>query len=321
MGSWKTLGIAAVAVGAMACSEQKFGLPAQQQSFSQAPSYNNQVDVVMVVDNSDSMLKYQQRLADQMPAFIERLGQMGLNYQIAVVTTDVRSGGNWGRFIGSPGVLKNSTSGLVELLRRRIMDGQSGSSVEQGLVSLQRALSSTQMNTELQGFLRPGALLAVVVLSNEDDYSPGSAASYITFLDQLKGKFPSGARAWVANYIGLLSLNEPCATDGELREIGLRYLELVSASGGVRESICGQNLAQAANNLRVRIGQLLTDFYLNQLPKVETIEVVVNGVSVRNDSKSGWTYDAKGNFIRFHGEAVPKAFDSIEIKFAPARAS
>jgi hypothetical protein len=318
---------AILALGLAACSNQNFSLPTQDNNYLQTPVFNNKVDIVFMADDSSSMAVFQRGLSAQMNAMVSTLNSMGMDYHIAVTTSSVGTGFTGGKFVGSPKYLTNTTANIASLLTSRLLVGQSGSDLEQGLSSLKTALSPTNLSGENAGFLRSDALLAIIVLSNEDDYSAGSVQSYADFFNSLKQPFANGARSWVFNFLGITALSSGCTTQegpfGAYIEPGLRYMDLVNATEGITESICTTNWGQVVSNVKVRINQLLTDFYLNRKPKVETIKVTVSGVSVAAGSANGWTYEEKIEngvtyyFIRFHGSAVPSLYDSIGIKFDP----
>jgi hypothetical protein len=317
----KSIGLIMMSFVIQACSPQKFSLPADSQSFAQGAAFNNKVDIVLMIDNSSSMLQYQRKFSDQIPAMLAKLNSSGVDYNIVVVTTDVRTGGNGSQFIGTPKVLKPTTSDLNTVLANRVLAGQTGSDLEQGLVSVKNALSPSYLTNQGTGFFRDDAMMALIFLSNEDDYSSGSTQSYIDFLNQLKPPLDSGAPGWVANFLGITSLSSQCNTTSDYKEPGLRYMALADYSGGIKSSICDTALDKAVENVRVRILEYLTDFYLDRLPVPETILVKINGNVVPKSATNGWTYESKGNFIRFHGNAVPVVYDKISVDFSPAEAT
>lgn len=169
-----------------ACNKQQFVVPEESKSFEQAVTYNNKVDIVLMVDNSSSMDIYQNKLANQVPEMLSALDQVGMDYQIVVVTTDMRSTGNGGKFTSTPRVLTNGSANLAAALTARVKQGTGGSDLERGLLSIKTALSPAYLNSAGRGFLRNDALLAVIVLSNEDDRSDGDLQEYKTFFEQLK---------------------------------------------------------------------------------------------------------------------------------------
>ncbi len=309
-----------------ACSKQNYTMPAQSEQFASSVTYNNKVDVLMMIDNSSSMTTYQNRLADQTKGMIDVLNKLGMDYHIAVVTSDLSgSHPTGGKFIGSPKVITNTTVNVSEVLKARIAQGSEGSDLEEGLESVKKSLSLT--NPDLNAFLRSEALLAVVALTNEDDYSRGSSDDYLQFFSQLKPDFPKngnfgGGRAWMMNFIGVPNLESKCSTSlgGSYKEPGKKWMDLAKASGGRIESICESSLGAAVSNIQQLIMYALTDFKLDRKPKKSTLVVKVNGVVISESSENGWEYieDGLTMLIRFHGNAVPVANANITVDFDPA---
>lgn len=302
----------------LGCSKGTYKLTDETQSFAQSVVYNNKVDIVLMVDNSSSMDTYQNKLAQQAPGMISALNQFGMDYQIAVVTTDMRAGGNGGRFVGTPAVLNRATSNLSNLLVSRIKQGTSGSDLERGLDSLEMALTA---NTS---FLRSDALLAIIALSNEDDHSSSSGSHFEAFFNQIKPKFDGYTQAWILNFVGVPDLESSCSTalSGIYKEPGLAWIQLAQVSGGLVQPICDTTLAEAVSNIRQRIVEVLTEFKLKRKPIESTIVVKKNGVTIPNSAIDGWEYLPDGYRIKLHGTALPSsAEDIISIDFTPAEAS
>ncbi len=306
----------------LSCNKQSYSLPEQSQNFGQTVSYNNKVDIVMMVDNSSSMDVYQSKLADQAPGMLAALSALAMDYHLVVVTTDMRTGGNGGRFVGNPKILTKESSDLTNLLVSRIKQGTGGSDLERGLMSIQQALSPDYLSGEGAGFLRPDALLAIVALSNEDDSSAGTAESFRQFFDQLKPKFNGTTQAWVLNFIGVPNLQSSCssALDGTFKVPGLKWIELAADSHGLVQPICDTTLAAAVENVKKRIVEIITDFPLKRKPKLETLVVRINGKLVPQSIENGWEYIPVGYLLRFHGNSVPGADDKISVDFTPAEA-
>lgn len=308
-----------------ACNKQQFVVPQESTSFEQSVTYNNKVDVVLMVDNSSSMDLYQNRLANQVPDMIDALDHVGMDYQIVVVTTDMRASGNGGKFIGTPRVLTNGSANLKSLLTARVKQGTGGSDLERGLLSVKTALSPAYLTTAGKGFLRNDALLAVIALSNEDDSSDGNLDDYKNFFNQLKPNLKTAfgdSRQWMVNFIGVPNLQSSCSTslDGVYKEPGQRWIDLANYTGGAVEPICDTSLAQAVTNIRQRIVQVLTDFHLGREPQIKSISVKINGQVVPESKENGWEYVADGYIVRFHGNAVPTATDKISVDYQPASA-
>lgn len=301
------------------CSKQNFNIMDEQRNFDQDIQYNNKVDVIVMIDTSSSMDSYQNKLADQAGMMIDELNRSGMDYHIVVVTSDMRSTGTGGKFIGDPKVLTNKTAGLVDKLKQRIQLGSKGSDMERGLESIRTVLTPSYLSGQGAGFLRDDALLAIVALTNENDYSTEAVSSIKDAFDRLKPPFASGVRAWTLNFIGIPDDSNLCssALEGQYRDPGLRWIELARASDGVVEPICETTLNNAVRNIKRRITQILTDFSLGREPVVDTIKVTKNGQVVAKDNSNGWEYIPEGFKIRFHGTAIPGAYDKVLVDFTP----
>jgi hypothetical protein len=307
-----------------ACQGQNFAIAPAEQNFNQSILRNNKVDIIWIMDNSSSMQKHQSDLSAQVPDLVAKLNSLKMDYHMAVITTSMGgSNPNGGHFIGSPRILTNSTANLASVLTSRLVVGQDGSDNERGLDSLEAVLSSSYLANEGAGFLRDDAYLAVIALSDEDDksHTSSTAVSYYTnLLDGVKKPWTDGSRAWMMNFIGVLSLTSQCKTYNDYAEPGLTYMGLASASGGNQESICTSDMTGAVSNIRSRIVQVLTDYALAQVPNISTIVVTMNGVVVPHSNVNGWDYISSTNVIRFYGTAIPAADVDIKVTFTPATA-
>jgi hypothetical protein len=168
------------------------------------------LDVLFMIDDSSSMTVMQQKLTSQIPGFITALQSlpMGLpNIHIAVVSSDLGAPGDstssiqctptgdQGKFqtqprgtctsttlaagetfISNVGGVANYTGNLADVLSCISLLGDAGCGFEHQLASVARALGSdgSPAPVENAGFLRPGADLAIIFLTNEDDCSAPS---------------------------------------------------------------------------------------------------------------------------------------------------
>jgi len=170
---------------------------------------SNSIDILFVVDNSGSMAGEQDQLGKSFSAFATALEERFEDYHIAVVTTGKKSGacpacdasivkncvnetGEHGRFQDRLGhitwdvdnanfdftsdptcrvVTKNNKECFYNIAQERgiALVGTQGCGYERGLAAMKRALSKELLGTYNDGFLRDGAMLAVVVISDEDD--------------------------------------------------------------------------------------------------------------------------------------------------------
>ncbi len=307
----------------LACSGHSFNLPGQSASFQQTPTYNNKVDLLFLSDDSSAMLPYRQQMGTQAQAIINRLNAMGMDYHIAVTTTSVGAGYKGGTFIGNT-YLTKATPNVATALANNLAFNVPGSDLEQGLTSLQLSLSASNLQNSGGGFLRSDALLAVLIMSSDDDYSSGTVASVVSFFNTLKKPFANGAPSWVANYVGSLTLHSTCSN---FVNVGSRYVQLAQANSGIVESICNTDWSVTMSDVQVMISQLMTNYYLSSQPNPATIVVTVNGSTVTNNSLNGWTLQSSGTgtatqyYIEFHGSAIPTLYSSVKVSFTPASAN
>jgi hypothetical protein len=324
-----TLAVAGlVATFASGCNQQKFGLGSESQEFGQKVTYNTEVDVLWVIDTSTSMDKHQDLMASQMGAFVAGLNDTRLNYHMAVTTMDMgSSSAAMGKFLAAPGtprVLTAQTPNLVNVLSQRVRAGASGSPVERGLEAMQKSLSTSMTSTGgyNEGFLRQNALLVVIFLSNEDDQSSGNAASYAAWLDSVRPPLPTGERSWLAHFMGVTSGDATCKTSqwdqSGYSEVGSKYIALAEESGGTSEAICDADFRRALTNVKARILEVMTEYKLDRIPNLNTLEIYVNGAKVPQNPVNGWSYFEANNSVRFHGTAVPKPDATIRIDYDPA---
>lgn len=308
-----------------------FGLPSQQDTFSGQVFYNNKVDILFVVDNSSSMLQYQQRLSSQMQNMVATLNSLKMDYRVAVTTTTMASSSSsypmTRKLIGSPVYL---TKNNINLLTDRIIVGESGSDLERGLDSMRHVTSENYLNSIDSDFIRADALLSVIFISDEYDqsseYGNPNSDDFIDYLNSRKPASESGAMSWLANYIGILT-NQSCDVLGGGVSIGTQFIRLVTASNGVKSSICNPDLALAVSNIKARIIDQITAYRFPSMPNKSTISVTVGGRAIFEDPANGWTLETENltgsakYFLRFHGTSIPAADENVDVKYKPAGAS
>jgi hypothetical protein len=291
------------------------------------------VDVLFLVDNSGSMMDEQQNLGANFTAFLSHAAGAGVDYHIAVTTTGLeRSSGGWavcpgggeggenGRFFpvdgSSPRIITPTTPSAASVFARNTQVGVCHWN-EQGLEAMYRALSeplvfsSDDPRTPLAGdgnggFLREEAKLAIIAITDEEDFSPQSVSFYETFLRELKGNDPSKV------IFSAIAGPKDLSTCSKASSSGNRYIELAEKTGGVVESICTPNWAASLEKLSESAFGPNRSFPLSEKPSdASRIVVRVDGVEV----KTGWTYDATTNTVIFERNAAPQPGAAVEITY------
>ena len=166
----------------------KYELISWQQEFQ--VKKDRPVDVLFVVDNSKSMNKERERLAEKIDGFISRLE--GLDWQVAVISTEIYDKkGNSDKYYQDGRLLPFDVEPEIHILDSTMdvdvaqaIFGERITSIpvdtighEQGIYAtvraVERALEGQGENTVNSHFFRKNAHLAVVVLSDEDENSCG----------------------------------------------------------------------------------------------------------------------------------------------------
>lgn len=251
------------------------------------PRQCDKMDIVFVVDNSGSMEEEQSNLATNFPMFAQLLKNYTvsdgkpLDFRVAITTTGrdvnftIDLGAGFGKFPqsekGDNGEFRNTCNStqrwldaadpnLEQNLACRANVGLDGSSIEMPLLMSKWALSERVLDGTNAGFLRDDALLAIVVLTDEDDASTTedgftmdltgvtptnwNPADHVMFLDSLKGN----RTRWAA---GIIAGDGSCSSSFGNAADGVRLKQFVDeANGGgttqaVFSSICDGDLTIA----------------------------------------------------------------------------
>jgi hypothetical protein len=171
-------------------------------------SVNSDLDIIFLIDNSGSMKEEQANVSRNFPVFMGELDALpeGIpNVHIGVLSSDMgagrfvgiegcdRLGGDagvfqarpraqggicagapkTGNFLSAVGSKRNFDGNISDALSCIAELGTSGCGFEHPLASIRRALGGDGMAAPRQneGFLRDGALLAIVIITDEDDCS------------------------------------------------------------------------------------------------------------------------------------------------------
>lgn len=269
------------------------------------------VDVLFVVDDSATMGPAQEALASAMPVFAEALTQRGADAHLAFVTTDMEDPARSGAFYGTPLVLTSATPGLAEQLIARSLPGISGSGTEIALAAAVAALSPPLSEGVNQGFLRPGADLVVVIVSEEDEQSP-SPPTLPQLLVTLRQASGSG-QLRLAGIVGPAS--GECTGPYGPAANSPRYAQLLALAGAPPGLYC-QPMEEALRVVAdVAFGG--ARFPLSGPPVVGSLGVKVNGspVPATSGNQATWDYELIGNQVVFLDPAAVPAGATVEVDY------
>ncbi|MFT7522028.1 MAG: hypothetical protein ACI9MC_004180 [Kiritimatiellia bacterium] len=271
----------------------------------------DEVDILMVVDDSCSMDPYQSRLGASFDIFISYFIEADVDYQIGVVTTDVIASNKSGRIQGE--VITPETPSPGAVFSRIVAVGTRGAGMETGLEAARMALAEPLISTSNAGFLREDASLSVIFVSDEEDSSPDGVNSYINDLYAVKGhrnREVMNASALVVSDLG------PCDnTQAQQSTVGTRYLDVALQTEGIIGNLCDDNFEEIVFELSLNSSRLRNTYYLSELPNVETLQVRFdNDVEPIPCDSGRYTYDLV--FDEQTGETRPAIIFPVE--FLPA---
>lgn len=352
--------VAAALLSACGNGSTTYSLLAEGQTFQQNSAMQlTKIDVLWVVDNSGSMATSQQNLATNFPSFIQKFTEKAYDFQMGVVTTDAYLAlpawtsyyqgspmpsyyggrpqaeigwlrdGTWSDPSGFR-LLNMNTPNLNQVFTKNAMQGINGRGDERSLQSMRTALESSGN----AGFVRDNSFLAIVLVTDEDDFSHDGTAqyerydrplhtidSYVSFLDEITKSNPTARR----HSVNTISVNDQACLDSiynGAQKIGLRVGQLADATGGIKGNLCG-NFANELALISKSIVELSTQFYLEGDPVPDSIRVFINGAEVPRASANpagngGFAYNESANSIIFQGDFVPPQSANIQVTFDPA---
>ncbi|MCB0355838.1 MAG: hypothetical protein KDD40_02465 [Bdellovibrionales bacterium] len=245
------------------------------------------IDILFVVDNSDSMAREQSNMASRISNFINKIE--GLNWQIAVTSTDPRKtmpdpycqdilGINCEQVKiehGDGGLVKFDNNDYIlhadldHLLAQRwlgnaIQLGTGGSTSEQGIYATYRVLEKSLESKYIHhnDFIREEAAFAVILISDEDESDnehknkPGNLISFVNKNWHKKSfKFHS-----------MINLPEFNCIDNDL-EFGKEYEKLSRATEGIIGSVCQENYSEDLSSIGEEVKNQVSFVELNCLPQ------------------------------------------------------
>jgi len=297
------------------------------------------VDVLFVIDNSGSMSEEQSNLAANFQSFIGGAATWQNDYHIGVTTTDLELEN--GRLVSANGNKRFVTTANQSQFAANAQVGTNGSGDEKGLASAQAALSlphtagsglnptACTADTDCtapercwdnfcggrnRGFLREDAALELVIVSDEEDSSPGDLNFYINFFKNIKGFYNENLfhmHAIVGDVPNGCSSSAGDATPGQ------RYVTVANATGGAVVSVCDTNFTAGLSSIGDIAFGLRTQFFLGRLPEPSTITLGVAGTSCSSNSGANWVYDTDSNSVVFAetGGCMPAAGQQVVIKY------
>ena len=300
----------------------------RQEYFTQLEP--SEADILWVVDSSGSMSDEQDSLGLNFPYFIEFFLTRGLAFRLAVTTTNVDEEGSEGldgRLAGDPAWITESTPDLeAAFLERAVVGIDDGHGDEKGLEAAYRAIEDPHEGDE--GFVRDGAQLAIVVVSDEPDFSTrvdhsGSEEfinwqDFSVWLNDLKGpQMERMSQLSAIVGIGPDGFDDPgrcgaaAGEGGGGADRGDGYLEAAVETGGTWVSICEPDWGDMMARVGLAAAGLMDAWTLEEVPEADSLAVRVDGRAA-----TGWVYREMDNSVHFvRADSVPLPGERVTVTY------
>ncbi len=261
---------------------------------------DNKVDLLLVVDDSNSMLPDNRKLAEKLQGFVTGLSTSQIDWKMCATVTRAQKIGtsfywgasrNWMNYVGSPKWILNAGAtnpySIFTSTIEAIGAGWADSDDERGIKAAFWHAEYAASNS----CYRDDASLAVIIISDEDVRSVGGDASRVHYGNEL---FPLEAEDLPQNYVNKikqkfgadkrLSVNSIIVRPGDTTcmaqqdaggaksQYGFKYHELSQLTNGFSSSICENDYSQNLNYFKDRIVSSLSSIPLECSP-VGSIDV------------------------------------------------
>ena len=251
-------------------------------------------DIVFYVDQSGSMGDDQARLASNFSTFISELNTYSTDWQIIVANAD--SGCN-----NTGGVLRPMATDYTTRFASAVSAG-GGWWTEAGLTVTSEAIDKTDPGECNYGFMRAGAMLHIIMVSDEVEQS---SSTWNWYVDKVIAKKGSAANVKFSAIVG--DYPGGCAT----ADPGEGYYQAVTATDGVFLSICSDWATPSNLSMLAAASVQMAAYELAETAVESSIHVYVNGT----EHLTGWHFDVADNTVIFD-EGVPSEGDIVRVTYA-----
>jgi len=263
---------------------------------------DNQLDITLIIDDSNSMLLDNQKLATRLQGFVNDLSSAGLDWQMCVTLTNAQqlTSGNptlyWGasrNWVGlggqAPYILKSGTANIYQIFQdtiNQIGAGWAGTDDERAIKAAWWHLwNGDPKSADSSGCYRKDAGLAVLIVSDEDERSIGGDISqqyysgeykaldsddqpqnYLNYVRQVFGT----SKRFTVNSIIVKPGDSSCMAQqdaaGSKSHYGKLYNQLSTLTGGGVGSICSSDFSTPLKYFKDQISKGMSSLPLNCTP-------------------------------------------------------
>lgn len=286
----------------------------------------DKVDIVLIVDNSSSMNADNIKLADRLTTFVSQLENASIDWQMCLATTTyayINNYNYWGLSVSWGATDNSSASHFYNPSENWILKRQNGANLpaifrytlENNIgtggpnTNDERGIKAAYWHTNYKDYnkcYRPGAALAHIYISDEDERSIGGRAAEkyytdelrpledddkpSTLVDKVKEKLGANIR-FRANSIVVKSGDTTCLAvqdgQGTKAHHGKNYEALSSITGGGIGSICDTDYYNNLNFFNTVINDSLASMPLECNPVSNNVAVTITPTQTVTTSIQG----------------------------------
>lgn len=271
---------------------------------------NNKVDILFVVDNSGSMRESQAGLKKNAALFIDKfVVESRLDWRIGVLSAEPKDPPYVG--MRANDILDKSLKDPISVFQNAI--GKLGTSgvAEQPLDAVIKGLK------ENPAFRRPGAALAVIIVTDAKEQSSVDGAK---FLEEVRALQPARSNLYVYGVIGNVEFGCPFSNEEPYDFATSPYNYVFTQTHGKYYKLCqdfGPSLADLSADLVTRIDRPYIQ--LKSRPYLKTVRVIYNGKELPGgpaDMGGFWIYDFDLNRVLFHSlDFAPGENETVRIEY------
>lgn len=239
--------------GVTGCSDYEFYNQKYTDVFQQ--NGRNQVDVLLVVDNSCSMFEEQDKLATNFDSFIQYFDGVEVDYQISVVTTDTVQEQFSGRFVGGDDEIRltSATGAVID----RVEFTREWGIVEGVSMSLDPSLYSATSNDSMESWCPSSSSYGAGDLGTPGGDNDACGAKLLdsgdsgdSGTDDTASPDDTGAPQDVgtAPKVGQIIITEFMADPGAVADNQGEWVELRNITSDVTLNLSGMHLSDSGRN-------------------------------------------------------------------------
>ncbi|MDP1824404.1 MAG: choice-of-anchor D domain-containing protein [Archangium sp.] len=275
------------------------------------PPRGNKLDVLLVIDDSCSMMEHAMRLGSQLPNLLGALQSRNIDFRLGVLTASYDDGA----LRRTPGGAKWLTPSTPDLATRFAeLTAWTGRQMimESCEVPVLAALTAPFVIDPAKngGFLRPDAPLEVLCITDTNE------GAYV--INQILPVKPGGSLRW--DVVGPAGPSAPgCNVNWFPNRVG--HQTYTQATGGKILDVCATDWSPLLNEIAGQTTGPRSVFPLRATPDPLgslpfTVAVAGQDVSATTDGgTSVWAWEPTPNAVRFTALYAPPATDPVEIRY------